>query len=228
MEVLPVLVVEMFEMFTPERTTAAFQWVDGELSGLLPEASFIPWWSLQLPALESRLPPDATQGVIPRNLPDKFKTDMTRYVLLHEMFYELTNGPAGGTGVRAGDLDGTLPALEGGWGMTPEGGLGRVDDVLRWFRGWWNGMLSDLGGMIADVQDVTGSEDVEVAPGVRMRIDPEYLRSRASSEAAPASKVSEGSMPSKLKVCPDCTSNVGRGTRKCRYCGYRFDVDRGP
>jgi hypothetical protein len=33
----------------------------------------------------------------------------------------------------------------------------------------------DLAGMIADVQRLTGVPDVELAPGVRMRINPGYL-----------------------------------------------------
>lgn len=125
--------------------------------------------------LSSRLPSNMTEGKIPRALPDHFKADLSRYVLLQEAFHELTNGPPGGTEITAGGSDGTLPHLEGGWGMTPEGGYGRADDVLRWLRGWQNEMLSDLGGMIAGVQTATGADDVEIAPGVRMRIKPEAL-----------------------------------------------------
>jgi hypothetical protein len=118
-------------------------------------------------------------------LPDHLKPDLSRFVLLEEMLYELTHGPADGVEAWTGDiLLGTLPPLDGGWGDHPLWAC----DVLRWFRGWKYEMESDLGGMIAGVQLLTGATDLEVAPGVRMRIDPEYLaqlRARDGTSAEP-------------------------------------------
>jgi CheY-like chemotaxis protein len=162
----------MFEWFGLEHTLAAFRWVDDELSALPPEAPFAKWWSARREEVESRLPADRSHGVIPSSLPDRFKADFSRFVLLEELLYELTNGPADGVEAWTGDtLLGTLPPLDGGWGDHQLW----AGDVLRWFRRWRDEMESDVGAMVADVQLLTAAPDVEVAPGVRMRIDPEYL-----------------------------------------------------
>jgi hypothetical protein len=165
----------MFEAFSPESTMAAFWWVDHELSLLPPDSRFTDWWVAQDQHLRETLPGDVTGGRIPKPVPDDLKADLSTFVLLEEVFYELTHGPAGGMEITVGETDGILPSLEGGWGLAAEGGVARADDVLRWSRGWREQMLSSLGGVIADVQIATGAEDVEVAPGVRMRISPEHL-----------------------------------------------------
>jgi hypothetical protein len=167
-----VLKVKMFEMFGREATEAAFRWVDDELSALPPEAQFAAWWIVQRDELESRLPANRTPGVIPIPVPDRFKADLSRFVLLEEMLYELTHGPADGVEAWTGDtLLGTLPPIDGGWG--PPGNTQILaGDVLRWFRGWQDEMDNELAEMIADVQLLP---NLEVASGVRLRINPEGL-----------------------------------------------------
>jgi hypothetical protein len=165
----------MFEMFGPEITLAAFQWVDDELDALPDDAPFAAWWAAARVDLVSQLPDEVTHGRIPRSVPENVKGELSRFVLLEELFYELTNGPPGGQEAVSGDqVLGILPPLEGGW----HGDAIRARDVLRWSREWKRTMDSELGGMIAGVQRLTGATDVEVTPGVRMRINPEHLAER--------------------------------------------------
>ena len=174
--------VQMFEMFGPERTIAAFRWIDEALSLLPPGADYSSWYVAQRQQLEARLPESVTQGTFPRWLPDDLKPDLSRFVLLEEVFYQLKHGPVGGTEMWSGDtLLGVLPPLEGGWGRTSDGQI-RADDVRRWIRSWKEQMDSALGEMIASIQSLTGEADVEVAPGVRMRINPEYQAAREDAE----------------------------------------------
>ena len=172
---LQVFEVSLFEMFGPEQTSATFAWVDDELTSLPPGAAYWPWYQSQRNALASRLPEGVTGGHFRRSLPDEFKPDMSRFVLNEEILWQLTHGPEGGTQMWSGDTPcGNLPPIEGGWGTTGEGQI-RADDVLRWFRTWKEQMDADITGTIADVQLLTGLPDVEVAPGVRMRINPDRL-----------------------------------------------------
>jgi hypothetical protein len=127
--------MNLYEAFGRERTLASFQWIDDELSSLPLDGVFAPWWSEQRASLVSRLPENVTQGNVPRNanLPDDVRDDLCKFVLMEELFWELSNGPEGGTQLVTGDkVLGTLPPLEGGWGS----GAVWARDVLRWFRGW--------------------------------------------------------------------------------------------
>src|SRR5262245_30010605 len=108
----------MFEAFSPEHTMAAFGWVDAELSALSVDASFAPWWAQQVETLSSRLPSSMTGGRTPKPVPDEYKSDLSKFVLVQELFFEVTHGPPGGIEISIGNSDGVLPPLEGGWGLT--------------------------------------------------------------------------------------------------------------
>jgi hypothetical protein len=176
----------MFDWFGIHVTLAAFRWVDDELSALPSEASFAKWWDSRRTDFKSRLPEKVTHGSFPASLPDHLKSDLSRFILLEEMLYQLTHGSAGGQKAWTGDtLLGTLPPLDGGWGDHQLW----ASDVLRWFRGWQREMESDLAGMLTDVQLLTGAPDLEVAHGVRLRIDPEYLTQLRAADGASAQPV---------------------------------------
>lgn len=125
----------LLEVFGGELTEAAFRWIDAELSALPPRSPFAAWWSVQRSELIAGLPANLTRGSIPKTLSvsDDLKYDLCRFILLEELFYELSHGPADGIPLTSGDkVLGTLPPLDGGWGTD---GVW-ASAVLRWVRGW--------------------------------------------------------------------------------------------